>query len=87
MNFIKLHWKLIAGGIIALIVLVWIGSVTGMNRKLYDIALDNLRQDQGKIVKTLEGIVTERRKNLPLSTSNLNGSNSDRSWPRPRVKD
>lgn len=64
MNFIKLHWKLILFGIGALVVLIWIGSVTGMNSKLYDMALNNLRQDQGKIVKTLEGIVTEREKEL-----------------------
>lgn len=64
MNFIKLHWKFILFGIGALVVLVWIGSVTGMNSKLYNMALDNLRQDQGKIVKILEEIVTEREKEL-----------------------
>ncbi len=54
MNFIKTYWKLIVGGIIILIVLFWIGSVTGMNKKLYDMALDNLRIDQSRIVQTLE---------------------------------
>lgn len=54
MNFLKAHWKLFLGGIIVLIILVWIGSITGMNSKLYKMALDNLRHDQTKVVETLE---------------------------------
>lgn len=54
MNFIKSYWKLIIGGIVIIVVLFWIGSVTGMNKKLYDMVLDNLRTDQSRIVKTLE---------------------------------
>jgi seryl-tRNA synthetase len=34
------------------------------SRKLYDMALDNLRVDQSKIVETLGGIITEREREL-----------------------
>ncbi len=50
MNFLKLHWKAVLVGVVALIVFVWIGSVTGTNRKLYGMLLANLYEDRDKII-------------------------------------
>ena len=58
MNFIKKHWKLLAISIGVIVLLFWIGSVTGTNSKLFNMALDNLRTDQSRIIKTLEENMT-----------------------------
>jgi TolA-binding protein len=58
MDFVRLHWKLILIGIAAIVILVWIGSVTGTNRKLFNMALNQIRTDQSKVVKVLEDQVT-----------------------------
>jgi phage shock protein A len=51
---------------LALAILFLWQSLSGWaaSRKLYDMALDNLRQDQSRIVKTLSEIVTEREMEL-----------------------
>jgi len=64
MNFIKSYWKAIGIAIVILIVLGWVGSLTGMNRKLFNMALDNFRTDQSRIVRILEETVTEREREL-----------------------
>lgn len=51
MSFITSHWKLILIGIAVLIVLVWIGSVTGANSKLYGMLVDQLRDDKSRVVE------------------------------------
>jgi len=51
---IKAHWKLVLIGIGILVLLVWIGSITGTNIKLYNMMLDNLRKDESRIVKDRE---------------------------------
>lgn len=47
MNF---KWLLI--GIVVLGILILVGSLTGANRKLFDMTLDGLRADQSKVVET-----------------------------------
>lgn len=51
---------------LAIAILFFWQSLSGWaaSRKLYDMALDNLRIDQSKIVETLEEIITEREREL-----------------------
>ena len=51
MNFIKSHWKLLLIAVGVVILLGWIGSVTGTNGKLYDMLMDQLTADKNKLVK------------------------------------
>jgi TolA-binding protein len=60
MTFVRVHWKLILIGIAAIVVMVWIGSVTGTNRKLFGALLDQIRVDQSRVVKTLEETLIQR---------------------------
>lgn len=64
MTFIKAHLKLVAIAIIALIVILWIGSVTGTSRKLYDMMLDQLRTDQSQIIKDKETWIKDCEKEI-----------------------
>jgi hypothetical protein len=50
-NFIKSHWKLISIVVGTVIFLFLIGSITGTNRKLYSVILDQLTTDKDRIVK------------------------------------
>jgi hypothetical protein len=50
MNFLKLHWKAVLVGVVVVVILVWIGSVTGTNRKLYGMLLSDLYEDRDKII-------------------------------------
>ncbi len=59
MTFIKTHWKLIAIAILALIVILWISSVTGTSRKIYDMMLDQLSTDQSQIIKDKEAWIKD----------------------------
>lgn len=60
----KIPWW---GWVALLIVILFLWqSLSGWvaSRKLYDMALDNLRHDQNKIIETLEEALTEREKEL-----------------------
>jgi hypothetical protein len=50
MNFIKAHWKAVLIGVVVLVVLAWVGSISGANRKLYNMLLENLHKDRDKII-------------------------------------
>ena len=49
MNFIKSHWKLLLITLGMIILLFWIGSVTGTNSKLYNMALKQLQEDRTRV--------------------------------------
>lgn len=60
----KIPWWLWIGAFVA-VFLIWQNlSGWAMSRKLYDMALDNLRQDQSKIVRILEETITEREREI-----------------------
>jgi chromosome segregation ATPase len=50
MNFIKAHWKAVLIGVVVLVFLAWVGSISGTNRKLYDMILGSLREDRDRII-------------------------------------
>jgi len=54
MIWIKSHWKLVLIGIGILILLSWVGSITGTNRKLYNMMLNQFRTDQSRIIRVME---------------------------------
>src|SRR4030042_1357447 len=58
----KVKWNLI--GAIILVIFLLVGSLTGTNRKLLNMAIDQLRIDQSNVIKTLEKAVTEREREI-----------------------
>jgi peptidoglycan hydrolase CwlO-like protein len=64
MIWIKTHLKLVSISIGALVLLIWIGSITGTNRKFYNMALNNLREDKTAIVQGLEQDQKEKAKTI-----------------------
>jgi len=64
MIWIKAHWKLALIGIGVIIALIWVGSITGTNRKLWNMLANQIRTDQTAIVRTLEDTITQRETEL-----------------------
>jgi len=54
MIWIKSHWKLLLTIIIGLLIALWILSVTGMNKELYNMMLNQLREDKTAVVEGLK---------------------------------
>jgi ABC-type lipoprotein release transport system permease subunit len=59
MIWIKAHLGLILIGIGTLILLIWIGFMTGTNKKLYNMMLDQLRTDESKVVADQKKYITD----------------------------
>jgi uncharacterized protein (DUF3084 family) len=47
----KIPWKLILIGAACLFILLLVGSLTGANQKLFNMALDQLRDDKSRVVE------------------------------------
>lgn len=47
----KIPWKLILIGAACLFILLLVGSLTGANQKLFNMALDQLRDDKTRVVE------------------------------------
>ncbi len=62
----KIPWKLVFVAAAALSLLFLVGSLSGANRKLFNLALDQFRADQSRIVKeqadSLEWYEKERQR-------------------------
>ena len=50
----KIPWKLILIAAGCLFILLLVGSLTGANRKLFNIALDQLREDKSHVIEVQE---------------------------------
>jgi len=47
----KIPWKMILIGAACLVILLLVGSLTGANQKLFNMALDQLRDDKSRVVE------------------------------------
>jgi uncharacterized protein (DUF3084 family) len=54
MNFIKKYWKFIFLGIAVLLVLFWLNSATGVSKKLWKFAKEQMASREIEIVNMLE---------------------------------
>ncbi len=64
MLWLKTYWKFILIGIGVLVVLFWIGSITGTNKKLYNMMINQLKTDESKLIADQKKYIAECEKEI-----------------------